>query len=180
MTWWPNLPKVGDMVSADQWAATLAGVKAARDVYMPVTGTVIAVSEDLNSSPDLVHSDLNGAGWLFRLQAADQSELDRLLDAAALKPPGPRGFRTRPPAQRAGHRLPVVIRTPTTEGRLARTRAIRPVGRVSVTTSVTVRMNGTACAWPTPARMATRAMNYSRSRGMPPWTVNLGAGRFTR
>jgi len=58
-------------------------VKAASDIYAPVSGEVVAVNEQLEESPELVNSDPYGDGWFFRLKLSDASELDDLLDAAA-------------------------------------------------------------------------------------------------
>jgi glycine cleavage system H protein len=58
-------------------------VKAASDVYAPVAGTVVAVNEKLVDAPELINEDPYGDGWMFRLQIADPSQLDSLLDASA-------------------------------------------------------------------------------------------------
>ncbi len=57
-------------------------VKAAADVYSPLNGAVVAVNETLQDAPGTVNTDPYGAGWLFRLQISDQSELEKLLDAS--------------------------------------------------------------------------------------------------
>ena len=57
-------------------------VKAASDIYAPVSGEVVAINEALADSPELVNSDAYGS-WFFRLQPSDPAELDKLLDAAA-------------------------------------------------------------------------------------------------
>ena len=58
-------------------------VKAASDVYAPITGEVLAVNEDLEDSPELVNSDPYGDGWMFKVKAEDEAEIAELLDAEA-------------------------------------------------------------------------------------------------
>lgn len=76
-----ELPDVDDNVNAGDDVAVAESVKAASDVYTPITGVVVAVNEDLEDSPELVNSDPYGDGWMFRIKAEDPSELDDLLDA---------------------------------------------------------------------------------------------------
>ena len=76
-----ELPEVGDEVSAGDDCAVAESVKAASDIYAPLTGEIVAVNEDLEDSPELVNSDAFGDGWLFRIQAEDESELENLLSA---------------------------------------------------------------------------------------------------
>lgn len=76
-----ELPEVGDEVSAGDDCAVAESVKAASDIYAPLTGEIVAVNEELEDSPELVNSDAFGDGWLFRIQAEDESELDNLLSA---------------------------------------------------------------------------------------------------
>ena len=74
---------VGETVNQGDTCATLESVKAAADVYMPVSGKVIAINEEIANSPELVNSDPYGAAWLVKVELSDPSELDELLDAAA-------------------------------------------------------------------------------------------------
>ncbi|ASJ95822.1 MULTISPECIES: glycine cleavage system protein GcvH [Shewanella] len=76
-----ELPEVGDTVSAGDDCAVAESVKAASDIYAPLSGEVIAVNEALEDSPELVNSDAYGDGWFFRITPSDLSELDNLLDA---------------------------------------------------------------------------------------------------
>jgi len=76
-----ELPDVGDIVSTGDDVAVAESVKAASDIYAPVSGEVIEVNEELEDSPELVNSDAFGEGWLFKLKLADDSELAALLDA---------------------------------------------------------------------------------------------------
>ncbi|UVL20271.1 glycine cleavage system protein GcvH [Pseudomonas sp. B21-023] len=64
-------------------ASTVESVKAASGVYMPLTGEVVAVNEDLNDSPELVNEDPLGEGWFFRFKPADMAEVEALLDQNA-------------------------------------------------------------------------------------------------
>ncbi|MBY5922961.1 glycine cleavage system protein GcvH [Ferrimonas balearica] len=76
-----ELPEVGDEVNAGEDCAVAESVKAASDVYSPLTGEIVAVNEELEDSPEQVNSDPYGDGWLFRVKASDESELAELLDA---------------------------------------------------------------------------------------------------
>jgi len=78
-----ELPDVGRELKAAEECAVVESVKAASDVYSPVSGTVTAVNEALADSPELINQDPYGKGWLLRLQPSDIGELDKLLDAAA-------------------------------------------------------------------------------------------------
>ncbi len=75
--------EVGDEVKKGDSCATLESVKAAADVYLPVSGVVTAVNEDLPDTPELVNSDPYGQAWLVKVEISDSSELDNLQDAAA-------------------------------------------------------------------------------------------------
>ncbi|GGP78918.1 MULTISPECIES: glycine cleavage system protein GcvH [Shewanella] len=76
-----ELPEVGDTVTAGEDCAVAESVKAASDIYAPLSGEVIAVNEALEDSPELVNSDAFGDGWFFRVMPSDESEIDSLLDA---------------------------------------------------------------------------------------------------
>lgn len=76
-----DLPDVGDTFDAGEDAAVAESVKAASDIYAPITGEVVEINEDLEGSPELVNSDAFHDGWLFKMKADDASELDQLLDA---------------------------------------------------------------------------------------------------
>ncbi|TRX54510.1 glycine cleavage system protein GcvH [Thalassomonas sp. M1454] len=76
-----ELPEVGDEVSTGDDVAVAESVKAASDIYAPVSGEIIEVNEDLEDSPELVNSDAFGDGWMFKIKLDDASELDALLDA---------------------------------------------------------------------------------------------------
>ena len=74
---------VGDTVNQGDTCATLESVKAAADVYMPVSGKIVAINEEIANSPELVNSDPYGAAWLVKVMLSNPTELDELLDAAA-------------------------------------------------------------------------------------------------
>lgn len=76
-----ELPELGKALAAGQEAGVVESVKAASDIYAPVSGEVIAINEELADSPELVNSDPYGA-WFFKLKPANTAELDKLLDAA--------------------------------------------------------------------------------------------------
>lgn len=77
-----ELPEVGASLNAGQEAGVVESVKAASDIYAPISGEVIAVNEALTDSPEQVNSDPY-ASWFFKLQPSDSAELNKLLDAAA-------------------------------------------------------------------------------------------------
>lgn len=76
-----ELPEVGETVAAGDDVAVAESVKAASDIYAPVSGEIIEVNEELEDSPELVNSDPFGDGWMFKIKLEDASELDSLLDA---------------------------------------------------------------------------------------------------
>jgi len=76
-----ELPDVDDEVSTGDDICVAESVKAASDIYAPVTGKVIEVNEELEDSPELVNSDAFGDGWLFKIKMEDAGELENLLDA---------------------------------------------------------------------------------------------------
>ncbi len=73
----------GDSAARGDVCATVESVKAAADVYLPVSGEVIAVNEALIDAPETVNSDPYGEAWMIKVKLSDPSELDELLDAAA-------------------------------------------------------------------------------------------------
>ena len=77
-----ELPKIGAKVEAKSAAAIVESVKAAGDIYAPLTGTVVAINEELENNPALVNTDPHGEGWLFIVTLDKPEELDQLKDAA--------------------------------------------------------------------------------------------------
>ena len=80
-----EVPAVGAVLKKGGDAAVVESVKAASDVYAPVSGTVVEGNDALGDAPALVNSDPEGDGWFFRLTLSDSSELDSLMDEAVYK-----------------------------------------------------------------------------------------------
>ena len=78
-----DLPAVGSTFAQGEVAGVVESVKAAADVYMPVSGEVLEVNEALRADPSLANSDPLNAGWFFKVKLSDPSQLDALLDEAA-------------------------------------------------------------------------------------------------
>jgi glycine cleavage system H protein len=78
-----SLPEVGTDVEAGSAVGELESTKSVSDIYAPVSGTVVARNDALESSPELVNSDPYGEGWLFEVTPADASAVEQLMDAAA-------------------------------------------------------------------------------------------------
>ena len=76
-----EVPDVGSALAAGEEAGVVESVKAASDIYSPVGGEVLAVNELLEDEPETVNSDPYNDGWFYKLQPADTSELDALLNA---------------------------------------------------------------------------------------------------
>ena len=80
-----DLPEAGaDMAQGDE-AAVIESVKAASDIYAPITGEVGEVNDSLDAEPAIVNHDAQGEGWLFTMSISDTGELDNLMDADAYK-----------------------------------------------------------------------------------------------
>jgi len=78
-----ELPSVGARLDKGAVAATVESVKAASDVYAPVTGEVTAVNDRLAEQPGLVNGEPTGNGWLFKMKPVDPAEIEALLDEGA-------------------------------------------------------------------------------------------------
>ena len=78
-----ELPEVGRSYAQGEVAGVVESVKAAADIYMPVTGEVVEVNEELRADPALANTDPMGAGWFFKVKVADMLQFDALMD-----PPG--------------------------------------------------------------------------------------------
>lgn len=78
-----DLPEIGRHFEQGEVAGVVESVKAAADVYMPVSGEITAVNEGLRADPSLANSDPLGTGWFFKIRLDDASQLDALLDAAS-------------------------------------------------------------------------------------------------
>ncbi len=78
-----ELPEVGATLEAGGDCAVVESVKAASDVYSPLSGEVIAINEALDSAPETINEDAFGNGWMFKIKPSDPTELNALMDAAA-------------------------------------------------------------------------------------------------
>ena len=78
-----DLPAVGTTFAQGAVAGVVESVKAAADVYMPVSGDVVEVNEALRADPSLANSDPLNAGWFFKVKLSDASQLDALMDETA-------------------------------------------------------------------------------------------------
>lgn len=80
-----ELPEVGMEVEVGQEVAVVESVKAASDIYAPLTGKVIAVNEELVDAPELTNEDSYNKAWFFKMEITNTAELDNLLDAEGYK-----------------------------------------------------------------------------------------------
>ena len=80
-----ELPKVGRTLKKAEAATVVESVKAASDVYAPISGEVLEINDGLVAEPALVNSDAAGKAWFFKIKIADRSELGGLMDEAAYK-----------------------------------------------------------------------------------------------
>ena len=80
-----ELPENGRALTAEEDCAVVESVKAASDVYAPMSGEVVEVNEDLEDEPELINEDAFGAGWMIKIEPTSPEEWDELLDADAYK-----------------------------------------------------------------------------------------------
>ncbi|MDD2710777.1 MAG: glycine cleavage system protein GcvH [Verrucomicrobiae bacterium] len=78
-----ELPSAGRQVEAGKECAVVESVKAASDIYAPVSGEITASNDELTANPALANTDPYGKGWFFKVKLANKAELDKLLDPAA-------------------------------------------------------------------------------------------------
>lgn len=78
-----EVPEVGDTFSKGDEFANVESVKAVSEIYLPVSGEVVAVNEDLDDAPELVNESCYEKGWIAKIKLSDPSELDNLLDKTA-------------------------------------------------------------------------------------------------
>ncbi len=76
-----ELPDAGATFEKGAEVAVVESVKAASEIYSPVSGDIIATNSVLTETPEMVNSDAEGAGWLYKMKLADAGELDSLMDA---------------------------------------------------------------------------------------------------
>ena len=78
-----ELPEIGTQIEAEAECAVVESVKAASDVYSPVTGEVIDINAGLADAPEIINEDPYDSGWMFRVRLSDPDELETLMDADA-------------------------------------------------------------------------------------------------
>jgi len=78
-----ELPEIGQNVQAGDECCAIESVKAASDIYAPISGEIVAINEDLDGAPELLNESPFGGGWMFRIKASDIEELKSLLSAEA-------------------------------------------------------------------------------------------------
>ncbi len=80
-----DLPEAGKSLKKGDVLCTIESVKAASDVYAPVSGKIVEVNVELDSSPETINSDAEGAGWIAKIKLSSTTELDSLMDLEAYK-----------------------------------------------------------------------------------------------
>lgn len=80
-----DVPTVGETLKKDEVFGTIEVVKTISDLFIPVSGEMIELNEQLEGNPELVNSDPYGEGWIIKVRLTEPKELDNLLDAAAYK-----------------------------------------------------------------------------------------------
>ncbi|HIF9075397.1 TPA: glycine cleavage system protein GcvH [Photobacterium damselae] len=75
-----DLPEVGDTIDAGETFSLVESVKAASDIYAPITGEILEINEELGNSPELVNDEPYEGGWIAKVKLTDPSELDALID----------------------------------------------------------------------------------------------------
>ncbi len=80
-----ELPEQGDDLTKGETCAVVESVKAASDIYAPLSGEVVSVNERLADTPEIINSDPYGDGWLFTVKPSDEGDLQELMDADAYK-----------------------------------------------------------------------------------------------
>jgi glycine cleavage system H protein len=78
-----DLPAIGSRIKKGDVAGVIESVKAAADLYMPVSGEVVEVNEALRADPSLANTDPMGRGWFFKVKVADMGDFEQLMDAPA-------------------------------------------------------------------------------------------------
>lgn len=78
-----ELPDVGRECDAEEAIAVVESVKAASDIFAPLSGEVVAANEELEAEPGLVNSDPHTKGWIFKIKLSEKGQIDSLMDAAA-------------------------------------------------------------------------------------------------
>ncbi len=76
-----ELPDIDDELSAGDECGVVESVKAASDIYAPISGKVVAINEDLEDTPEAINNDAFGDGWMYQIKAEDESEVEALMSA---------------------------------------------------------------------------------------------------
>ena len=80
-----EMPEIGAKLNKGDEAGIVESVKAASEIYSPISGAVIEINGRLEDAPEMVNSDPTGAGWFFKIELSNTSELDQLMDEVAYK-----------------------------------------------------------------------------------------------
>ncbi|ACR80311.1 MULTISPECIES: glycine cleavage system protein GcvH [Kosmotoga] len=80
-----ELPEIGKTVSKEEVVCTVESVKAASDIYAPVSGEIVEINEELDTTPELINQDAEGEGWLFKIKLSNSDELNELMDEEEYK-----------------------------------------------------------------------------------------------
>ena len=80
-----DLPQIGDAFGAGDDASVIESVKAASDIYAPLTGEIVEINEALESNPSLINEDAEDTAWIFKMKMTDPAELDDTLDEDSYK-----------------------------------------------------------------------------------------------
>ncbi len=78
-----EMPQEGDSFSAEEEFGSVESVKAVSEMYMPISGEIVAVNQDLEDAPEKVNEDCYQSGWIIKVKPSDLSEMDALMDKAA-------------------------------------------------------------------------------------------------
>lgn len=80
-----ELPEAGKTVSKEEVVCTVESVKAASDIYTPVSGVIVEINEELDATPELINQDAEGEGWIFKIKISNPDELNELMDEEEYK-----------------------------------------------------------------------------------------------
>ena len=80
-----EIETVGETIAQEEIFGSIEAVKTVSDLFMPISGEILELNEELDGNPELVNSDSYGAGWMVKVKISDASEIDNLLDAEAYK-----------------------------------------------------------------------------------------------
>ncbi|MFW6119294.1 MAG: glycine cleavage system protein GcvH [Petrotogales bacterium] len=75
-----ELPEVGNEINEGEMLCTVESVKAASDIYSPVSGDIMEINEDLEDSPEIINEDAEGKGWICKIKLSDDAEFDELMN----------------------------------------------------------------------------------------------------